>query len=64
MWKRNPQNLPNGLLNKFSLIHNQPINNANQQKLANCIYHIYNRTTTGKRSAWYQGYDYIYTLEL
>ena len=52
MWKLNSQNLANCLLNKFSLIHNQTINNANQQKLT-IPYYI---TTTGKRSVLYQGY--------
>ena len=32
MWKLNSHNLPNCLLNKISLIRNQAINNANQQK--------------------------------
>ena len=33
MWKLNSQNPSNCLLIKFSLIHNQAINNANQQIL-------------------------------
>ena len=52
MWKLNSHNLPNCLLKKFSLIHNQTINNANQQKLIIPYY----RTTMGKRSVLYQGY--------
>ena len=52
MWKLNSHNLPNCLLNKFSLIDSQTINNANQQKLIIPYY----RTTTGKRSVLYQGY--------
>ena len=51
MWKLSSQNLPNCLLNKFSLIHNQAINNANQKLII-----PYYRATTGKRSVPYQGY--------
>ena len=52
MWKLSSHNLPNCLLNKFSLIHNQAINDANQQKLIIPYY----RTPTGKRSVLYQDY--------
>ena len=52
MWKLNSQNPSNCLLIKFSLIHNQAINNANQQILIIPYY----RTTTGKKSVLYQGY--------
>ena len=52
MWKLNSHNLPNCLLKKFFLIHNQAINNTNQQKLIIA----YCRTTTGERSVLYQGY--------
>ena len=51
-WKLNSHNLSNCLLNKSSLIHNQAINNANQQKLIIQYY----RTITGERSALNQGY--------
>ena len=52
MWKLNSLNLPNCLLKKFFLIHNQAINNTNQQKLIITYY----KTTTGKRFVLYQGY--------
>ena len=52
MWKLNSHNLPNCLLKKFFLIHNQAINNTNQQKLIIA----YCRTATGERSVLYQGY--------
>ena len=45
-------NLSSCLLNKFSLMHSQAINNANQQKLILPYY----RATTGKWSVLYQGY--------
>ena len=51
MWKLNSHNPPNCLLNKISLIRNQAIDNANQQKLIISYY----RTTTGNRSVLNQG---------
>ena len=52
MGKLNAHSLPNCLLSKFSLIHNQAIDNANQPKPIIPYY----RATTEKRSVLYEVY--------